>query len=320
MTANTWSYEAAFTEADPLFSNADTGSLFLDAASPAMTASTTGGPIGDPRWAKTQTAASLLRITTDVGTLSPSFDPEVLAYTSTLPFGTDTVIVNAVPNFADATVAGTGILIVSSGSGTASLVVTGGDASTQTYTVDFTVDMPSSDASLSSLTLFSQEETFVLTPPFDPNVIDYTLKVRSGTDTVFVEAEATDAGAMLLISDTVDVLSGSGVATVVVTAEDGSTTKTYTVTITVSPAGIDVNSVQNITLYYNRANDQLRVFNAGDVEQVEIYSLTGKLVSRMNVRQQESIDIPVGNLTNGLYLIRMKVSGHGLETGKFVKY
>lgn len=227
MIGNTWSHEAAFTGTDPMFTDTAVGDLTLKEGSPALTASTSGGPIGDPRWAPAQTDdATLKALSTDVGTLVPAF---------------------------------------SSG------------------------------------------------------VYNYTLQVASGTNTVIVYATTNSDKATIVENATVDVSSGSGTYTALVTAEDGTTQLTYTIAITVSATGIGLNEADNVKLYYNAGSDQLRVLNAGDVEMLEIYSLTGKLVASERVGMQESFEINTGKLQSGLYLVRMKLSGNQVETGKFVK-
>ncbi len=89
---------------------------------------------GDPRWIP----ARLSELSLSAGELSPSFDPTVLSYTCELPEGTEAVVVTAVPGHEEATVSGDGVIDVTSGSGTANVVVLEGTIS-QTYTIEFTV-------------------------------------------------------------------------------------------------------------------------------------------------------------------------------------
>ena len=93
----------------------------------------------------------------------------------------------------------------------------------------WTNHLPSSDASLSALTV----DVGTLTPDFSPDTEAYTVSVPSGTTSVTVSATATHPNASVSGDGAVDVSSGSGTATIVVTAEDGVTTRTYTVDITV---------------------------------------------------------------------------------------
>lgn len=81
-----------------------------------------------------------------------------------------------------------------------------------------------------------------LTPAFDASTTSYTLAVSTGASEVFFAAPA-DAGATLLMKkgstvisngDVVEFAAGETVLTCKATAENGSTTKTYTVTVTAS--------------------------------------------------------------------------------------
>jgi hypothetical protein len=84
--------------------------------------------------------STLDSIILDLGTLSPAFDAATSAYTVDLPEGTTTVNVSAYSSFSGASVAGDGAIDVSTGSGTATIVVTSIDGSSITpYTVEFTV-------------------------------------------------------------------------------------------------------------------------------------------------------------------------------------
>lgn len=81
-----------------------------------------------------------------------------------------------------------------------------------------------------------------LTPAFSASTISYTLAVSTGASEVFFAAPA-DAGATVQLKkgstviangDVVTFAAGETVLTAKVTAENGSTTKTYTVTVTAS--------------------------------------------------------------------------------------
>lgn len=81
----------------------------------------------------------------------------------------------------------------------------------------------SSDATLSDLTVSEG----ILLPEFNPNTTDYTVALPSGTTTVpTVNAVVNDSNAVINITDATSL---SETTTIVVTAEDGVTTMTYTV-------------------------------------------------------------------------------------------
>ena len=116
--------------------------------------------------------------------------------------------------------------------------VTAEDGNTaKTYTVTVTRAAPprSTDATLKSLTLSG-----VNFGNFDPATTSYDVNVANGVGQTTVTATANDGGATYAVKlggvavggGTVELSVGSNAVSVVVTAEDGETTKTYTVTVT----------------------------------------------------------------------------------------
>ena len=97
--------------------------------------------------------------------------------------------------------------------------------------------VPSTDATLASLKIGS----LTLDPEFDPSEDEYEAETTNATNTI--TAIAADAGATIVIDVDDTVIqngsaytwdTGDNVVTVTVTAEDGETTETYTVTVTKS--------------------------------------------------------------------------------------
>ena len=98
--------------------------------------------------------------------------------------------------------------------------------------------IPGSDASLSTLTISAGQ----LDQLFQSNQLDYTASVGFLARSVNVTATSTDANASIDINGTavssgassplIPLVSGANNIDIVVTAEDGSTTQTYTLTIT----------------------------------------------------------------------------------------
>ncbi len=110
------------------------------------------------------------------------------------------------------------------------------DSTTKTYTVTVTrAEPPSTDATLSGLTLSDVDFG-----TFDSSTLTYTASVANGVSQTTVTPTVNDDGASYVIKlggvkdtdGTVSLSVGSNVITVEVTAEDDSTTKTYTVTVT----------------------------------------------------------------------------------------
>ena len=107
------------------------------------------------------------------------------------------------------------------------------DLTTQDYIVTVTFAAPSTDATLSALTV----NNGTLDPVFDAATIEYTVELPYGTTaTPVVVATPTDANADAVVTPASDVTSATEAdrtTTVVVTAEDAST-KTYTIVFSVT--------------------------------------------------------------------------------------
>ena len=88
-----------------------------------------------------RSGADLSSLTVDIGNLTPAFDPSTAAYTLSLPAGSTTVNITATTNDASATIKGAGAIDVSSGSATATIVVSA-NGSTMTYTIEIIVEDP----------------------------------------------------------------------------------------------------------------------------------------------------------------------------------
>ena len=130
-----------------------------------------------------------------------------------------------------------GVIDLGVGSNVITIAVTAeDDETTQTYTITVTrAAPPSTDATLSALTL-----SRVDFGSFDSTTTAYTAQVVNTVTQTTVTPAVNDSGARSVIklggvtdSDgTVSLAVGSNVITVEVTAEDGNTTRTYTVTVT----------------------------------------------------------------------------------------
>ena len=130
-----------------------------------------------------------------------------------------------------------GVVLLSVGSNVITAEVTAeDDSTTQTYTVTVTrAAPPSTDATLSALTLSGIDFG-----TFAPGTTSYTAQVANSVSQTTVTPTVNDSGASYIIKlggvtdvDGIVPLSvGSNVITVQVSAEDDSTTKTYTVTVT----------------------------------------------------------------------------------------
>ena len=91
----------------------------------------------------------------------------------------------------------------------------------------------SMDATLSALSLMAGDDMVTLTPAFASDTMDYTAMVDNDVMSVNVMATATDADdATVTGTGMMSLDVGANTINVMVTAEDGTTMMTYTVTVT----------------------------------------------------------------------------------------
>ena len=202
---------------------------------------------GDP----TNDNLSALKLVT--GTLSPVFAPGTTSYTSTVSNATDAISVEATTSFADATMLLNGLVFqdntvsdpinLSPGKNVITLKVTAQDGTTtKTYTITVT-RTESANANLKSLKLSKG----TLTPAFNGSTTSYTESVDNTVTSLTVTPATSDLNATVSVNG-VAVASGSAsglialaegantVIGIVVKAQNGVTTKTYTVTIARAPS------------------------------------------------------------------------------------
>jgi hypothetical protein len=188
--------------------------------------------------------ASLKSLEISAGTLDPAFDPETRNYAASVGNNVESLTLTARANHAAASLdppEGTLTKNLAEGSGTVfAITVTAENGSPRTYTVTvsrMTAAEESSDASLKSLA--PSEGT--LDPAFAPGTTEYALAVGNGVASLALQARANNAAASLDPPDgliTRDLRVGSNnVFAIAVTAKDGTSTRTYTVTVTRAATG-----------------------------------------------------------------------------------
>jgi gliding motility-associated-like protein len=196
--------------------------------------------------------AHLLYLSVQTATLSPGFAYKTFSYTAQVPNSTGSVTVS--PSLLDLTAAvkvngtavtnktASGPIGLAVGANTITVLVTAQDGvTTQTYTITIT-RAPSGNDNLSALKISAG----TLKPAFATGTISYTASVGNGVTSLTVTPTSSDPTAMVKVNGTA-VISGiaSGAIalnvglnaiTTVVTAQDGVTKKTYTVTVTRAPS------------------------------------------------------------------------------------
>jgi len=130
--------------------------------------------------------------------------------------------------------------------------------------------------------------------------------VPYGTDvTALVPTISVSCGA------TVSPLSGvaqnfSSPVTYTVTAQDGTSTQDWIVTVTVA-AGIESINNENITIYPVPAKDIVNIRMKSVINQVEVISVTGQVISKVSFNHNEAT-LSTADFANGIYFIRIKTA------------
>jgi len=202
---------------------------------------------------RTSTVSTLSGLALSAGTLSPTFAAASTNYTASVPNTNSAITVT--PTLADATAtvtvngtnvasgAASGPILLAVGTNTITTVVTAQDGtSTTRYTVKVT--RISNICTLSGLTLSSG----TLSPTFAAASTNYTASVPYTNSAITVTPTLADATATVTVNGTnvasrtasgpIPLNVGPNTITTVVTAQDGTTKSTYTVTVTRAPSAV----------------------------------------------------------------------------------
>ena len=195
---------------------------------------------------------NLSALTVSAGVLSPSFSQAATSYTVAVGNAITSITFSPTVNDANATVTVNGSLVAAGsasavipfnvGANLVTITVTAQDGtSTKTYTANVT-RAPSADATLSDLTLSSGS----LTPAFSSSVLTYTVSVGNAVNSVSVTPTVNENNATVKVNGTavssgaasgpIALLVGPNVINAVVTAQDGITTRSYSVTVMRAPS------------------------------------------------------------------------------------
>jgi len=193
--------------------------------------------------------ANLSGLSLSEGSLGPVFSAQNLTYSASVINSTNSITLTPTASDMNASITVNGTSVASGtasnaislgvGLNTINIVVTAEDTtSIQTYVVDVTRDAAlSSDADLSNLSLSSGS----LSPTFDAATLAYSASVDFATSAITVTATLADSAASVTVdgiitssgsaSHSISLNQGSNSITLVVLAEDGLTTQTYTLTV-----------------------------------------------------------------------------------------
>lgn len=172
--------------------------------------------------------SSLASLSINETSLNETFVSTKTDYTASVSNNIDKVTINATANDPKAkSVTGTGVVNLTTGDNTISVVVTAEDNTTTTYTIKIN-RAKSDNAFLREITL---SDGYSLVETFNKNTFNYTANVPNSVSKITVAGDPEDSKATVTGDGLINLSTGSNTVTIVVTAEDGVATKTYTVEI-----------------------------------------------------------------------------------------
>lgn len=170
--------------------------------------------------------ANLKSLFIDQEGLSPMFSSVVTSYTLTVPESVTSLKITPVVEQAGAKYWITGDENLEMGNNVVTITVTAPDGTKKVYTINVSRvnDVNKADASLKSLIIDGVE----LKPEFSPDTLEYDLgNFDSSIEKLTILAFANSDNAKVEIQGNSDFKAGENIIKVIVTAEDGTTTREY---------------------------------------------------------------------------------------------
>jgi len=173
--------------------------------------------------------SSLSSLSIKETTLNETFQKNLYHYTASVANNISTVTINATASCKNAkSVTGVGPVNLKTGDNTVRVVVTAEDNTTSTYTIIINREK-NNNAYLSNL---SVSGGYRLDQTFNKDDENYSLTVPNSASRILLSAVTEDPSATVVGDGYIDLDTGDNRISIVVTAEDGTTTKTYTLKVT----------------------------------------------------------------------------------------
>jgi hypothetical protein len=247
--------------------------------------------------------ATLSDLTVDGVTIS-GFDPNTTSYQYQVENSMPIPVVDGTPTNPNATLT---IIQAAEIPGLATLIVLAEDGAHETtYTVYF--------YTISNIaTLMDLKVDGVTVEGFDPAINYYEVDIAEGSPNPNITASTTDPEATMEITQT-PAVPGDG--TVVVTAQDGITTFTYTVHFNLITSIQSTNDTL-ISVYPNPVNDQLRLYGIKSPVQIVVRNFLGQIILDEFIANNQYLQ--TSSLLKGVYFATIFSDNKVVTTIKFVK-
>jgi len=137
---------------------------------------------------------------------------------------------------------------------------------------------------------------------------------------VFAYDSDTDSGSNYTSSNMpIDIVDQNGVFLITGAPINGNRMGTITFTYITSTLSIEEsNRIENIKIYPNPSQGNISISNARDIETIEIYNILGRLVKRIRVDQDATLDLNLSNLSKGMYLIKITDLNANIKSQKLI--
>jgi len=278
--------------------------------------------------------ATLSALTLSAGTLTPEFSSTTKSYTVTLPEGTASVDVTATATDMAATVTGAGVVDLSNGDVTVSVVVLGTDGfATETYTINFIIEMDGElysslnlvgDATPAGWNIGTPEP--MIQDSENPNLFTWEGALKAGEFKISTFSGGwCDGDWLLALAPNMPINEGeyaysvySGCAPneldykwrvqpgeegdykITVDVENGS----IAIEFTGSTSGISqLDASEKLSVYPNPAQNSITVSQKEAIQQIQIVTLSGKEVLNFNTNSSR-VSLNVSGLNRGVYLVK----------------
>lgn len=193
----------------------------------------------------------LKSLSIDEGLLNEEFDKDKLSYTANVPYNITNININAVPNDISSTVEGDGVKSLKTGDNKFDIVVKAEDNTTRTYSLNVNREKNNN----AYLTNIVASNGFTYEPEFSKNTLSYDMKVSNDISKINISAFTEDKNATVVGGGEISLNTGNNKIELVVTAEDGITTKTYILNI--DRAKSNNNYLKSLTIKGGELNKEL---------------------------------------------------------------
>jgi hypothetical protein len=246
--------------------------------------------------------ANLKSLHVDPGVPAPQFNRSITNYVVNLPNNIAGITVLAEAEDENAMVSGNGYHALNVGNNVVDVIVKAENGTTvKTYTLNVIRAAIGTNADLKALTV----DNGVLYPDFSPGVTDYTLTVSGDATGVMIIGEAQDDKSDITGNGYYPIGLDDISINIVVEAEDGVTTKTYSVNVIRDDTGNGkILPEENVIIYPNPAKNVLNIRTGGSVGKVEIFNSSGTCI--INVKNADNL-INVSNLPAGFYFLNIRI-------------